>query len=297
MVRSHDAPNTMRGRLSPARLSAARVGRRGFQIGPKIRIGGTVGKIGQSVKEGVGKVAKVAALPVSFFNPAIGAALAAGGKALDTTDGGSSLGDLALAGAKTYGMGKVAGPLVRAIPGMGSIGDKLGGLAKALPGVGSIMGSGGGMTGAPSSSGIPGDGVYIPGGAGDVGQLPVGTPSGGGMPWEQILSAATGGGTQGGSGGIDWGSILGNVGGFVKDNGLDLAMAGLATAQGVNAAKASQRAGGFQDKAINLAEQNWAAGAPLRAAGTTRLLTPKATNLSAVYTDPANPFARVRRMA
>ena len=109
-----------------------------LQIGPKIKIGGTIGAIGQSVKEGVGKVAKVAALPASFFNPALGAALAAGGKALDTTDGGSSVGDLAMAGAKTYGMGKVVG----GIPGVGTLASKIPGGSK----VAGVLGSVGGHT-------------------------------------------------------------------------------------------------------------------------------------------------------
>lgn len=288
MARSHAAPNTVRARLSPARLSAERVARRGIQIGPRIRVGGTLGAIGQSVKTGVGKVASAAAPVVSFFNPGIGAALAVGGRALDTTNGGSSLGDLAMAGAKTYGLGKVAGPLVRAIPGVGGLGDKLGGLAKGLPGVGGIMGSGG-------SGAAPGGGV---GGVADASTVM--TPSGGGTPWDQILGSITGNGGASGEasgGGIDWGSILGNIGGFVQDHGTDLAAGGLATAQALAAAKASQRAGTLQDKALGLAESNWSAGEPLRTQGRTRLLSPVRPDLTSTYTDPTNPFARVRRTA
>jgi hypothetical protein len=276
----HIAPNTIRARLSPARLSAARVSRRGWQIGPRIRVGGTLGAIGEGVKQNLGQVAKIAAVPVSFVNPALGAALAVGGRALHTNEGAAGVGDLVGAGVKNYATGKIGSAV-------------LGGVRRALPAIGGAIAGRAVGGGAPATD-VNG-GSMIPGGP-DFDPSSGGAGGGGGMPWEQILAAVTGGGTQGG-GGIDWGSLLGKVGGFVKDNGLDLAMAGLATAQGVNAAKASSRAGGFQDKAINLAEQNWAAGAPLRAAGTTRLLTPKAANLSSVYTDPSNPFARVRRIA
>lgn len=113
----------------------------------------------------------------------------------------------------------------------------------------------------------------------------------------------TGGGST--DGGIDWGSILsaginilGKGASYAKDNIKDIALAAMAAQQGLAAAKASARASGFQDKALSLAEQNWAAGAPLRTAGTTGLLTPKVTNLSSVYGDQSNPFsAQVRRVA
>lgn len=278
-------PNGFRARLNLAALSRQRSApRRGFQIGPKIRIGGDIGKLGQKVKETVGKGAKLASVPVSFFNPALGAALAVGGKALDTTDGGSSLADLAMTGVKSYGTGKLVGPLVRALPGVGAIGDKLGGLAGKIPGAtaaGSIFGgSSAGGSGAPWDEQLP----SIPGAPGGMGDF--------------SLPGGVGGGAPGSSGGgIDWSNILGNIGGYVKDHPLDTAMGGLAAAQALAAAKASQRAGQLQDKALGLADSNWEFGAPLRTQGRTRLMDPRSTDLSDVYTDPTNPFARPRARA
>ncbi len=62
-----------------------------MRIGPKIRIGGTLGKIGQKLKEGVGKVEKAAAPFVSLI-PGVSQLAApilnASGNILDTSDGG-----------------------------------------------------------------------------------------------------------------------------------------------------------------------------------------------------------------
>jgi hypothetical protein len=316
MARSHAAPNTMRGRLSPARLSAQRASRRGFQIGPRIRVGGTIGQIGQNVKNAVTKgvtdvghtVGQIADNP--WTKAAVAAGLAATGvgapaaAAILGTMGaggallkpGGNIGGAVKGGVTGAVEGYGAGKLGAALHGAGGVGAAV----RAIPGVTGVLGP---VAGA-STKGIPGGGVFIPGGAGDVGQLPAGTPSGGGTPWDQILGAITGSGSSNGSGssggsggGIDWGAILGNIGGFVQDHGTDLAAGGLATAQALAAAKASQRAGTLQDKALGLAESNWAQGEPLRTQGRTRLLSPVKPDLTSTYTDPTNPFARVRRVA
>jgi hypothetical protein len=87
------------------------------------------------------------------------------------------------------------------------------------------------------------------------------------------------------------GSAVGKAGGYIKDNPLDVALAGLATAQGVNSAKAAAQQGKYSDAAVKGAEARWAQQAPLRAQGIQRALNPKTFDYSSVYTDPQNPFA------
>lgn len=155
-----------------------------MQIGPKIRVGGTLGKIGQGLKEGVGKVAKTVAPIASFINPGLGAVLAAGGTALDTSHGGVSLGKTLASGLGAYSMGKVAGPLVNKIPGVGGMLGKIGDTASHLPGAGmagNLLGKLGVHTSA-ENGGIPqpppqivldGSGNVVPqqGGSGGLGGL------------------------------------------------------------------------------------------------------------------------------
>lgn len=104
-----------------------------MQIGPRIRIGGSVGKVGQKLKIGAGKVLSKSAPLVSFINPAWGAAAGAVGDALDTTDGRFDIGRAAMNAGKSYGMGKIGGKVLKKIPGV----DKLAG---KTPGVSSIAG-------------------------------------------------------------------------------------------------------------------------------------------------------------
>ncbi len=150
-----DTRNT-RSRLSVARLSQqASSARRGIQIGPRIRVGGTLGKIGESVKQHAGQVAKIASVPLSFMNPALGAALAAGGRALHTNEGAAGLGDLAGAAGKAYALGKVGQGIGGALKGAGSIGSKLGSLGGALKqGIPAIKSLAGGNM--PNIPGLPG---------------------------------------------------------------------------------------------------------------------------------------------
>lgn len=144
----HEHEGRVRARLTLPR--EAHGSRRGFQIGPKIRIGGTLGHIGQDIKIGVGKLNKAIAKPLSVLNPAFGAIAATSGKMLDTSDGGSSLGDLVKAGATNYAGGKLA----QAIPGVGKLAGKVPGVGgSGLPenivfdGAGNVVsgGSGGGL--------------------------------------------------------------------------------------------------------------------------------------------------------
>lgn len=98
-----------------------------MQFGPRIRVPGKIGQLGQKVKVGVGKVASTVAPVVSLVNPALGAGMRMAGDALDTTDGKFNIGRAAVDAASTYGAGKLLGK----VPGMSQLGNKV----KALPGV------------------------------------------------------------------------------------------------------------------------------------------------------------------
>lgn len=156
-------------------------------------------------------------------------------------------------------------------------------------------------------SSVPSYGLPMPGGGGSPtfpGALPpinvpgAGTPGlptpggeggGGGLDWGAILGAITGG--LGKLGDVDWGSLLGKVGNFAKDNSGSLALGGLAAAQAIASAKASQRASGFQDQAIDLANKNWAAGDPFRTKSSAALLNPSHSDASTLFAAGAsNPF-------
>lgn len=99
-----------------------------MQIGPRIRVGGTAGKIGQKLKIGAGKVAQPLGKVVSLVNPGLGTAISTVGDALDTTDGKFNIGRAAGNAALQYGAGRV----LDKIPGVSkvghAIGDKLGGM-------------------------------------------------------------------------------------------------------------------------------------------------------------------------
>jgi len=133
--------------------------RRGIQIGPRIRVGGTLGKIGQNLKIGAGKVLKNPIVSgLSTFIPGVGPGIAALsnalGTALDTSGGSVSPLDVLLGAGKGYAAGKLA----EAIPGIWkgagsilgsdqSIGGKINDLTKLIPGVSGLekyLGGGGG---------------------------------------------------------------------------------------------------------------------------------------------------------
>lgn len=120
--------------------------RRGIQIGPRIRIGGTVGKIGQNIKTGVGKVLSNPIVEgglslIPGVGP-IGSAIAGGlGRALDTTGGSVGLGDIA-GGALQGGVSGIgAGALKGALSG----GLSLGNILKSAPQLAGLFGSAGGV--------------------------------------------------------------------------------------------------------------------------------------------------------
>lgn len=111
-----------------------------MQIGPRIRVGGTAGKIGQAVKTGVGKVAQKAAPVVSFFNPMLGAAVGAAGDALDTTDGAFDFGKAAKGAITNYGIGKAGQAVKGALSSAGGAGGLLSSAKKlATGGAGQVV--------------------------------------------------------------------------------------------------------------------------------------------------------------
>lgn len=113
----------------------------------------------------------------------------------------------------------------------------------------------------------------------------------GGFDWANAAQTLTGGKKQGG-GGFDFGSLLSGAGSFLKNNAVDIGIGGLAGYQALNAANASKRAGGLQDKAISGVEKRWGDNEALRTEGRRRLLNPTRPDLSSVYNDPTNPFAK-----
>jgi hypothetical protein len=92
------------------------------------------------------------------------------------------------------------------------------------------------------------------------------------------IPAPAGGGASSSpsGGGMDW---------------LGLAEGGLAGLQAYNSAKASGRAGKYQDAALAQAQARYAEGAPLRAMGRARILNPQRPDLTSVYNDPTNAFS------
>lgn len=102
-----------------------------MQIGPKIRVGGTVGHVGQAIKTGVGKVAQPVGKAVSLINPALGTAISTAGDVLDTTDGAFDFGKAAKNAALQYGVGKVANTVGKQVLGASGIGSKVKVLAGA----------------------------------------------------------------------------------------------------------------------------------------------------------------------
>jgi hypothetical protein len=106
------------------------------QIGPRIRVGGTLGKAGQAVKAGVGKALSNKYVDVGLslipgVGPGLAAAANAAGHVLDTSGGGihslSDIGRIGLDAGSTYGLSRLAGTA------RGGLGSLLNGGASAPP--------------------------------------------------------------------------------------------------------------------------------------------------------------------
>lgn len=161
---------------------------------------------------------------------------------------------VALGAVATMGMGPLAGAA-----------GKLGTMASSLPGASKVA------TGVGAVRKVLGHGDGVP----QVMQ--------GGKPISisdinPNIPAPAGGGASSSpaGGGMDW---------------LGLAEGGLAGLQAYNSAKASGRAGKYQDAALAQAQARYAEGAPLRAMGRARILNPQRPDLTSVYNDPTNAFS------
>lgn len=220
---------------------------RGWQIGPRIRIGGTLGHIGQQVKEGVGKLDKAAA-PFVGMIPGVGQIAAPimniAGHALDTSDGGlngGNIGKVALQSAGMYGLGKL-GSLLGSVPGVGGAVQSVEHMAGGLPGVSQAEGF---------LHDHPGVGNFL----GSVKQDLLG----GGQPGQP-------GGDQG---------LLGKIGSFLGGNG---GLNALGTAGAVNAAMLQSKANDYAKNALGQVEQSYNERAPLRTGGMQAMQSSLAAN-------------------
>lgn len=235
---------------------------RGIQIGPRIRVGGSIGKAAQKLKENVGKVAKTVA-PLATIIPGVGPLAAAGigalGTALDTSKGSVGLGNIALSGAKGYVGAKaldgITGKLGSAVK-VGSIADLLKGGGKDGQGnLGAIGDLAGGL--------LTGGGTDGKGTAGYLGDL--------------LGKATASGGGVGGSSLLD--TLLG-AGGIAA------------------ATEDSMRRRGMEDEARKAITGSFAARAPLRERGMAMALNPGKPDLGGVFqTGAKNPFALAPRVA
>lgn len=171
-------PRGARRARSDAMAPSARAASRGIQIGPRIRVGGTIGHIGQQIKLGVGKLAHNPLVDAGLslipgVGPLAAAAIAATGRALDTSGGGVGVGDILKSGVEGYGAAKVGGLLKSGLSAASSVGAANGGgilnTAKALVSGGGADGQGSmGVVGdlAGKASGALGTAMQKPAGGG-----------------------------------------------------------------------------------------------------------------------------------
>lgn len=232
--------------------------RRGIQIGPRIRVGGTLGKAGQQAKLAVGKAAKMAAPIASFANPALGALLAGAGTALDTSQGKVGLTDIALNAGMNYAGGKLA---------KGALGKlKLPSSLARTPGIVPEAGSGGGQNLLQRLIGS----VTGTGGEGNMVQ--------------RLLGSLTQGGGKDGQG--EWGML----GDFLSDPN-KLLMGGSVVASALGNRETRQQ----RERAMKYATDSFDRRAPLRDAGMAAALNPARPDLSAIYANPGNAYSKPSR--
>lgn len=256
-------PNRVRSR-SDTVAHGARGEFRAMQIGPRIRVRGTLGKIGQQAKIGLGQIASnpiVTGATGAFFGPGAAALLGGVGHALDTSHGSVGLGDIAKGSAIGYGTGQLGSAL------------KTGASALLK----------GGATQAVNSLNNP---------RLDANGMPVDEgPAGGGGGFLDKLKGALTGALTGGGGGL--GGALGSIGGFLSNNKDNLLMGGALAASIADA----NRARGLQEKGLNYATDAYDQRAPLRAQAMSALQNPQQTNLASTFaTRGNNPYAATGRI-
>lgn len=232
-----------------------------MQIGPRIRVGGSVGKMGQKLKVGAGKLASKAAPIVSFINPALGTALGVAGDALDTTDGKFNVGNAVKRGVMNYGVGKIGGKVLSP-------------LMSKVPGVNRIPGLGGGE---PDLSGIDGARDFVS----KINVDNLGKAGGGGGGWSGISSLVSG---NGGGMGDRFRKLL-------PQNMDDLLDLGEFAGNAIGNYQEGQR----EDELFRRDRDEWNRRAPLRDAGMRGMLDDSRPDLSGVFGDQSAP--RYRRVA
>lgn len=227
----------------------------------------------------VNKVTDFAA-PIAGYIPGIGPEIAGGVRALGDLAGSQNLKTALLHGVETGGQawlgGKLAGKLGK-LGGASGLGSSLASDPKFNPDnlTANMANTVGGDPTAGSDN-------MLGGWAGKLGSL--GSAAAGAIA--KGAGAASGGpaGAGGsGGGGFDWKGLLGTLGKY-----------GLPAIGALDASKTAGQADKYRQQAIDLANTNWAAGAPLRTAGTAGLLKPlPAIDVNAIYNQPRPAFRRV----
>lgn len=230
---------------------------------------------------------------------------------------------------KVGGVAEKVAPYVGLIPGVGTIaGGAIGGLGALAHGDGLKgalkYGAAGAISGYGNAAKLGGMGAkaIFQGGlkkvGSNLGTLAMGGKLGGnGIPNPDVsgaLNTANGiadkYGSQGGGGFLDGlkkvgggivgmgsgvgmggshGGFLDSILGGIKGIGVDGALAGAAGLAGANA---SRNASNYRNKALGLVQGQWDDKAPLRKVGLAGMLNEQRPDLSSVYADPQNPFAR-----
>jgi hypothetical protein len=247
------SPRSERRARSDALARSPRGSARGIQIGPRIRVGGTIGKIGQEIKIGAGKVASnplVQGVAGAFFGPLAGAGLGVLGKELDTSNGYTGVGDI-LKGGLAGGAAGAAGSGIKT--GVTSL------LGKAIPSATEGGAAGSGWLDKAKS-------IF----------------SGGGMDGQGNFGLA---GDLAGKLGGQAGSLLGGQAGGT----LDKVLLGASIA---DAALQRKRQMDLQDKGIDYATNAYSERAPLRTRGLQLMMDESAPDLSAIFQNSHNPYTK-----
>jgi hypothetical protein len=254
---------------------------RGIQIGPRIRIGGSVGKVGQKIKIGAGKVLGNPLVDTALaFVPGVGPGLAAGarglGTALDTSNGSVGLGTIAKNTAMQYGIGKVA----TSIPGI----VKAGASALGIGGGSSAGGaSGGGADDSYDDGSSEGEG-YNDGGSGGGG--------GGSSLWDKAKGIFLGGGSDGKGNFGMLGDLAGKAGDVLGGAGGGLLDKALLAASIADAAGQRKKKEDLQKEGLGYTKDAYSARQPLRQRGLELLQDEAPTNLSSIFSNPANQYTK-----
>ena len=266
------SPHRVRAR-SDQHTPSPRGERRGIQIGPRIRVGGTLGHIGQQAKETLGKIDKKAA-PFVAMIPGVGQIAAPimniAGNALDTSNGGGikSLGDIGRVGLESAlmaGGGKLLSGLGK-IPMVGSAIHGIEGAVSSLPGVSAVTSAAQKAGDVIPQSAKSAYDTYLADQTSDPSTAPGASPSGGSV----IPRLA--------DGSIDWGKLL------------QLGLGAGAAYEGVKNSQAESKA---QQQALQLSTQDAANRAAMYKAGMDRMNQP-GPDLS-YLSDPTNPYTPKRK--